>query len=67
MLICNINMIGICNINIYSTFTKRYLTFIFKMKDLSEVDIILSITVKKYSSNYALNQPQKVKSLYGLK
>jgi hypothetical protein len=29
--------------------TKRYLTFIFKMKDLGEVDIILG-------SGYALNQ-----------
>jgi hypothetical protein len=35
--------------------TKRYLTFIFKMKDLNEVDIILSIKVKKHSSCYTLN------------
>jgi hypothetical protein len=35
--------------------TKRYLTFIFKMKDLNEVDIILSIKVKKHSSGYTLN------------
>jgi hypothetical protein len=35
--------------------TKRYLTSIFKMKDLNEVDIILSIKVKKLSSGYTLN------------
>jgi hypothetical protein len=35
--------------------TKRYLTSIFKMKDLGEVDTILGIKVKKYGSGYALN------------
>ena len=36
--------------------TKRYFTFIFKMKDLGEVDTIFGIKVKKHSSDYALNQ-----------
>jgi protein associated with RNAse G/E len=40
MLIFSTNMIGIVEI-------KRYLTSIFKMKDLSEVDTILCIKVKK--------------------
>jgi len=48
MLLFSINMIGIIE-------TKRYLTFIFKMKDLGEVDTILGIKVKKHSSGYALN------------
>jgi len=40
MLIFSTTMIGIVE-------TKRYLTSIFKMKDLGEVDIILGIKVKK--------------------
>jgi len=48
MLIFSTNMIEIVE-------TKRYLTSIFKMKDLSEVNTILSIKVKKHSSGYALN------------
>jgi protein associated with RNAse G/E len=40
MLIFSTNMIGIVEI-------KRYLTSIFKMKDLSEVDTILCIKVNK--------------------
>jgi hypothetical protein len=48
ILIFSTNMIGIVE-------TKRYLTSIFKMKDLGEVDTILGIKVKKYGSGYALN------------
>jgi hypothetical protein len=40
MLIFSTTMIGIVE-------TKRYLTSIFKMKDLGEVDTILGIKVKK--------------------
>jgi ketosteroid isomerase-like protein len=43
MLIFSTNIIGIVE-------TKTYLTSIFKMKDLDEVDTILDIKVKKYSS-----------------
>jgi hypothetical protein len=46
MLIFSTNMIGIVE-------TKRYLTSIFKMKYLGEVDRILGIKVKKHSSGYA--------------
>ena len=48
MLIFSTNMIGIVE-------TKRYLTFIFKMKDLGEVGILLGIQIKKHNSGYALN------------
>ena len=48
MLIFSTNMIGIVE-------TKRYLTSIFKMKDLGEVDTILGIKVKKHSSGYTFN------------
>ena len=36
--------------------TKKYLTSQFKMEDLSEVDTILDIRVKKYSGGYVLCQ-----------
>jgi hypothetical protein len=36
--------------------TKKYLTSMFKMKDLNKVDIILGIKVKKHSGGYALCQ-----------
>ena len=49
MLMFNIDMIGIIEI-------KRYFNFIFKMKDLGEVDTILGIKVKKHISGYAFNQ-----------
>jgi hypothetical protein len=48
MLIFSTNIIGIVE-------TKRYLTSIFKMKNLGEVDTILGIKVKKHSNGYALN------------
>jgi hypothetical protein len=43
--------------------TKRYLTSIFKMKDLDEVDTILGIKVKKHSSGYALNQSHYIEKM----
>jgi ribosome biogenesis protein Nip4 len=49
MLIFSTNMIG-------KVETKRCLTYIFKMKDLSKVGTILGIKVKKHSSDYAPNQ-----------
>ena len=56
MLLFSINIIGIIE-------TKRYLTFIFKMKDLGEVDIILDIKVKKHSSGYTLNQSHYIEKI----
>jgi hypothetical protein len=56
MLIFSTNMIEIVE-------TKRYLTSIFKMKDLDEVNTILGIKVKKHSSGYALNQSHYIKKM----
>jgi hypothetical protein len=56
MLIFSTNMIEIVE-------TKRYLTSIFKMKDLDEVNTILGIKVKKHSSGYALNQSHCIKKM----
>jgi len=56
MLIFSTNMIGIVK-------TKRYLTSIFKIKDLGEVDTILGIKVKKHSSSYALNQSHYIEKM----
>jgi len=42
---------------------KRYFTFIFKMKDLGEVDTILGIKVKKHSSCYAFNQSYYIEKM----
>jgi hypothetical protein len=56
MLIFSINMVGIVE-------TKRYLTSIFKIKDLGEVDIILNIKVKKHSNGYAFNQSYYIKKI----
>jgi hypothetical protein len=56
MLIFSTNMIGIVE-------TKRYLTSIFKMKDLGEVDTILVFKVKKHSSGYALNQSYYIEKM----
>jgi len=36
--------------------TKKYLTSVFNMKDLEEVDTILGIKVKRHDKGYALNQ-----------
>jgi len=56
MLIFSTNIIGIVE-------TKRYLTSIFKMKDLGEVDTILRIKVKKHSSGYTLNQSYYIEKM----
>ena len=56
MLIFSTNMIGIVE-------TKRYLTSIFKIKDLCEVDTILVIKVKKYSSGFAFNQSYYIEKM----
>ena len=42
MLIFGINMKGVCE-------TKKYLSSVFKMKDLNEVDTILEIKIKRHS------------------
>jgi hypothetical protein len=57
MLIFSTNMIGISE-------TKRYLTSIFKMKDLGEVDTILAIKGKKHSSGYTLNQSHYIEKMF---
>ena len=56
MLIFITNMIGKMK-------TKRCLTYMFKMKDLSKVDIILVIKVKKYSNGYAPNQSHHIEKI----
>jgi hypothetical protein len=56
MLIFNTNIIGIVE-------TKRYLTSIFKMKNLGEVDTILGIKVKKHSNDYAFNQSHYIEKM----
>ncbi|XP_075088615.1 uncharacterized protein LOC142170623 [Nicotiana tabacum] len=49
MLIFGTNLQGI-------TETKKYLTSVFKMKDLNEVDTILGIKVKRYNKQVTLSQ-----------
>jgi hypothetical protein len=56
MLIFGINMKGVCE-------TKKYLTSIFKMKDLNEVDIILGIKVKKHIGGYTLCQSHYIEKV----
>lgn len=48
ILIININMIGVNE-------TKKYLSSVFKMKGLGEVDTILGIKVRKHSRGFILN------------
>ncbi|RVW93366.1 Retrovirus-related Pol polyprotein from transposon TNT 1-94 [Vitis vinifera] len=43
--------------------TKRFLSSTFKMKDLGEVDTILSIKVKRNSGGYALNQTHYIEKV----
>ena len=47
MLIFGMNMKGVCK-------TKKYLSSMFKMKDLNEVDTILEIKIKRHSEGFAL-------------
>jgi hypothetical protein len=56
MLIFGTNMKGVCE-------TKKYLTSIFKMKDLNEVDTILGIKVKKHSRGCALCQSHYIEKV----
>jgi hypothetical protein len=49
-------MKGVCE-------TKKYLTSMFKMKDLNEVDTILGIKVKKHSGGYALCQSHYIEKV----
>ena len=56
MLIVSNDMKGI-------TETKRFLSSIFKMKDLGEVDTILGIKVKKNSGGYALSQAHYIEKV----
>ena len=43
--------------------TKRFLSSTFKMKDLGEVDTILSIKIKRNSGGYALNQTHSIEKV----
>ena len=43
--------------------TKKYLSSIFKMKDLGEVDTILGIKVKRHSGGYSLSQSHYVEKV----
>jgi hypothetical protein len=56
MLIFETNMKGVYE-------TKKYLTSMFKMKDLNEVDTILGIKVKKHSEGYALCQSHYIEKM----
>ena len=47
MLIFGTNMKSVCE-------TKKYLSSVFKMKDLNEVDAILGIKIKRHSEGFAL-------------
>ena len=47
MLIFGTNMKGVCE-------TKKYLSSVFKMKDLNQVDTILGIKIKRHSEGFAL-------------
>ena len=56
MLIFGTNMKGICE-------TKNYLSFMFQMKDLNEVDTILGIKIKRHSESFALCQSHYVEKV----
>src|SRR3954462_6930621 len=49
MLIVSTDMVGV-------TETKDYLSSVFKMKDLGEVDTILGIKIQRHSGGFSLNQ-----------
>ena len=44
--------------------TKTYLTSQFKMKDISEVDTILGVKVKKHSGGYLLCQSHYIEKVF---
>src|SRR5436853_3422459 len=56
MLIVGTNVIGVNE-------TKAYLSSVFKMKELGEVDTILGIKVRKHSGGYVLSQSHYVKKI----
>ena len=56
MLIIGTNMKGVCE-------TKKYLSSMFQMKDLNEVDTILGIKIKRHSKGFALCQSNYVEKV----
>ena len=56
MLIFGTNMKGVCE-------TKKYLSSMFQMKDLNEVDTILGIKIKRHSKGFALCQSNYVEKV----
>ena len=56
MLIFGTNMKGVCE-------TKKYLSSMFQMKDLNEVDTILGIKIKRHSQGFALCQSNYVEKV----
>ena len=56
MLIFGINMKGVCE-------TKKYLSSVFKMKDLNKVDTILEIKIKRHSEWFSLCQSHYVEKV----
>ena len=56
MLIFGTNMKGVCEI-------KKYLSSMFQMKDLNEVDTILGIKIKRHSKGFALCQSNYIEKV----
>ena len=56
MLIFGMNMKGVCE-------TKKYLSSMFQMKYLNEVDTILGIKIKRHSEGFALCQSHYVEKV----
>ena len=56
MLIVSTDMVGV-------TETKDYLSSVFKMKDLGEVDTILGIKIQRHSGGFSLNQTHYVEKV----
>ena len=56
MLIFDTNIKGVCE-------TKKYLSFMFQMKDLNEIDTILGIKIKRHSEGFTLCQSHYVEKV----
>ena len=56
MLIVSTDMVGV-------TETKDYLSSVFKMKDLGEVDTILGIKIQRHSGGFSLNQTHYIEKV----
>ena len=56
MLIFGTNMKGVCE-------TKKYMSSMFQMIDLNEVDTILGIKIKRYSEGFLLCQSHYIKKV----